>query len=76
MATRTISVRVSDDAARTYESASDDERRKLDALLTIQLTQPHQPGRALEEVMNELSRKAEKRGLTREILDDILRGDG
>lgn len=75
MATRMISVRVSDQAARTYESASDDERRKFDALLTIQLTRAKQPTRSLEEIMSDLSRKADERGLTREILDDILHGE-
>lgn len=73
MATRTISIRVTDEAAQTYESASDEERRKLDALLTIQLARARQPGRCLEEVMSEMSRMAQKRGLTPEILSEILR---
>jgi len=76
MATRTISIRVSDEAARTYESASEEERRKLDALLTIQLAQPRRDGRSLEEVIGEMSRKARERGLTPEILDEILSAEG
>lgn len=76
MATRTLSIRVSDEAARTYESASEEERRKLDALITIQLARARQPGRALEEVMNDMSRKARERGLTPEILDEILNAEG
>ena len=76
MATRTISIRVTDEAARTYESASEGDRRKLDALLSIQLARARQPGRSLEEVISEMSRKAQERGLTPEILDEILDGAG
>lgn len=76
MATRTLSIRVSDEAARTYESASEQERRKLDALLTIQLARVRKGGRSLEDVMSELSRKAQERGLTPEILDEILHAEG
>jgi hypothetical protein len=76
MTTRTISIRVSDEVARAYEAASDDERRKLDALLTIQLARARQPGRPLEEVISEMSRKAQERGLTPEILSEILDGAG
>lgn len=74
MATRTIAVRVSDEAARVYEAASDDERRKLDALVTLQLTRIRRPARSLEEVTRDLGRKAQERGLTPEILDEILHG--
>ena len=76
MATRTISIRVSDEAARTYESASDEERRKLDALLTVQLTRANRTDRSLEDVIADLSRRARERGLTEEILDEILDAEG
>jgi hypothetical protein len=76
MATRTISIRVSDEAARTYESASDEERRKLDALLTIQLTRATRTDRSLEDVIADLSRRARERGLTEEILSEILDAEG
>jgi hypothetical protein len=72
MPTRTISIRVSDEAARTYESASDELRRKLDALLTIQITTATRTTRSLEEVIADLSRRARERGLTEEVLDQIL----
>jgi hypothetical protein len=73
--TRTISIRVSDEVARAYEAASEDDRRKLDALLTIQLARARQPHRPLDAVMSEMSRKAQQRGLTPEVLDEILRGE-
>lgn len=76
MQTRTISIRVSDEAARTYEAATEEERRKLDALLSIQLAQSAHPGRSLEEVMSKMSRRAQERGLPPETLDEILDGEG
>ena len=73
METKTIRVRVSAAAARRYERASEAERRKLDALLDLRLTEAVTPDRSLEEVMSEMSRQARANGLTPEILEDILR---
>lgn len=73
METKTIRVRVSAAAARAYERASEEERRKLDALVDLKLTEATSPRRSLEEVMSEMSRQARERGLTPEILDEILR---
>jgi hypothetical protein len=72
MPRRAISIQVSDTAARAYEAASPEERRKLDALLTLRLTEASRESRSLEQVMDELGRKARERGLTPEILDEIL----
>lgn len=76
MSTRTISLRVSDEAARAYETASEPERRRIEALVTIQLAGSRRPSRSLEEVMGEISRRAQERGLTPEILGEILDGRG
>ena len=74
MATKEISIRVSDQAAEAYRAASPDERRKLDALLSMRLTEAMRTKRSLEEIMSEISRRAQERGLTpgklQEILDD------
>lgn len=75
MATRTISVRVSDRAAQAYEGASPETRRKLDALVSMRLTEATRSARSLEEIMSEISRKAQERGLTREKLDAMLHAD-
>jgi hypothetical protein len=72
MATQTITIRVSPEAARAYESASADQQRKLDALLSIRLSEVVQDTRDLEEIMSEISRNAQERGLTPEILESIL----
>ncbi len=69
-----ITIRVTPDAAATYLSASEEERRKLDALLSLRLTEAAQRNRPLREVIQEISREAQARGLTPEILQEILDG--
>jgi len=68
METTTIRIRVSPTAARAYEQASEEDRRKLDALLDLKLTEATSPRRSLEEVMEAMSREARERGLTPEAL--------
>lgn len=75
METKTINLRVSADAADVYESASAEEKRKLEALISSRLreTDRHRErGQTLEEIMSAMSRNAQERGLTPEKLDDIL----
>ena len=75
METKTISLRVSADVADAYESASAEEKRKLAALLSSRLREAvrhRKRGRSLEEIMDEMSRRAQERGLTREKMDEIL----
>lgn len=72
METKLIQIRVSTEAAQTYETASDAEQRKLNALLSLKLSDAGRAQRPLEVVMNEISRKAQERGLTSEILESIL----
>ena len=72
MATKSITVRVNAEAARIFETASEEEKRKIEALLSLKLSQATREKRTLEEVMSEISYKAQKRGLTPEILDSIL----
>jgi len=75
MPLRAISIQVTDQAARVYEAVSPRERRKLDALLTLRLTEATAGNRSLEDLMDDLGRKARERGLTPELLDEILNGD-
>ena len=75
METKTINLRVSADAAEVYESASAEEKRNLEALVSSRLREAarHQErGQTLEEIMSELGRNAQKRGLAPEKLADIL----
>jgi len=72
MQTKTIAIRVNAEVARIFEAASEEERRKLEALLSLKLSDATRKKRPLEEVMSEMSRNAQSRGLTPEILDSIL----
>jgi hypothetical protein len=72
MQSEEITIRVDDDAARAYRAIPDQDRRKLDALLSLHLHDALRPGNTLQEIMHEISRKAQDRGLTAEILESIL----
>lgn len=72
MKVRTIAVRVDAETADAYESSSESDRRKIDLLLNLKLREVVKKIRPLEEVMEEISRKAQERGLTLEILESIL----
>ncbi|MBP0028875.1 hypothetical protein [Roseofilum sp. Guam] len=72
MQTQPIVIRVNAEVARIFEAASEQERRKFEALLSIKLSDVTRQKRPLEEVMSEISRNAQARGLTPEILDSIL----
>jgi hypothetical protein len=70
--TQTITIRVSPEAARVYNTATAEQQRKLEVLLSLKLTEVARAPRPLEEVMSEISRKAQARGLTPEILEALL----
>ena len=67
-----IRIRVDAEAANAYRAASEEERRKLDLLLSLRLKEATRSGASLEQIMREISRKAQERGLTPEILKSIL----
>ena len=75
METREITIRVDPESARAYEAATPEERRKIDVLLSLRLKQVTGPAEPLQRVMREISEKAQARGLTEEILDELLRDD-
>jgi hypothetical protein len=74
MATEPITVHVDAEAARVFKAASPDERRKLEALLSLQLLEAAKPELSLRELMRRISQRVQERGLTedqlRELLDD------
>jgi len=76
METATISLEVDADSARAFAAASMEEQRKLQLLLSLRLRElMSRPVRPLKEVMDEIGRKAEARGLTPEIVDSLLRDE-
>ncbi|HET6568719.1 MAG TPA: hypothetical protein VFG50_12195 [Rhodothermales bacterium] len=72
MDTRELTIRVTPEAARIYQAASEQQRRKLDLLLSLQLSEAARTGRSLKQLMHEASQEAQTRGLTPEILKEIL----
>ncbi len=67
-----ITLTVDSEVARAYNSASPEEKRKLDLLVSLSLREATSSERSLQEVMLEISEKARSRGLTPEILQSIL----
>ena len=70
-----ITVTVDSEIAEKYRSASKSERLKLDWLVNLRLRELMAKRKSLEELeesMREMSRKAQERGLTPEILQSIL----
>ena len=74
MTLQEITVRVTPDAAATYLSASAEDRHKLDALLSLRLSEAAERNRSLQDVIREASQEAQAKGLTPEILQEILNG--
>jgi hypothetical protein len=75
MATEDIVLRVSPEAAEAYRKATPQERLKLEALVSLQLLGQLRPRRSLDEVMADMSQQAQQRGLTPEVLEELLRDD-
>ena len=67
-----ITIRVDPQAASVYRSASDDERQRLDMLLSLRLSEATSGGQPLQQLMQDISRRAQKRGLTPEALKSML----
>jgi hypothetical protein len=73
MATEPITLEVDEAAARVFKSASPEERRTLEALVSLQLLEASTPRQSLRELMDIISQRAQERGLTEEILQEILK---
>jgi hypothetical protein len=73
MSTEAITLEIDSEAAQAFKSVSIEEREKLQVLLGIWLKEYAKADTAsLKETMDEISQKAESRGLTPEALDSIL----
>lgn len=75
MKTKAITIHVAADAAELFETVPEEQQRKLEALLSLKLSEIAGRNRPLEQVMSEISRHAAARGLTPEALDSILNDD-
>ena len=59
-----ITVSVDSDVAAIYCAASESERSKLDLLVDLRLRQVATQGQSLRDIMDEISRNVQQRGLT------------
>ena len=67
-----ITINVSPEAAQAFKTALPEERRKLEALLSLRLLEATRTTDSLKNVMRDISHKAQQRSLTPEILQSIL----
>jgi len=72
MTTVPITIQVDPQAARAFNSVPLEEKRKLEALVSLRLLEATRTPDSLKQVMREISRAAQARGLTPEILKAIL----
>jgi hypothetical protein len=73
METQTITLQVDADLAQAYQAASAQDRSKLQFLLSLWLRELFVRTTSLKGLMDELSDKAQRRGLTSEKLEEMLR---
>jgi len=73
MTVKTITLQVDTDLAQAYQSAPVKDQTKLHLLLNLWLRELFVRSTPLSTLMDELSDKAEARGLTAEKLEDMLR---
>ena len=75
MAKSTITIPLDSQTAQAYDSAGPEQKRKIQALLSLWLRELAAGDSAsLEQVLEEIGRKAQARELTPEMLDSILKG--
>ena len=73
MTTTTIALQVDADLVQAYQTAPARDQSKLRLLLNLWLRELFVRSTSLTALMDELSDKAEARGLTAEKLDEMLR---
>ena len=72
METDRITIQVDAEVAQAYRAASGEERRKIDSLLNLKLRRATRSQVSLKTYMDEISRRAQERGLAPEILESLL----
>ena len=72
MNSQEITIHVTAEAAGLYQSASEQEKRKLDLLLSLKLSECSRSTRPLQEIMKDAAKEASRSGLTPEMLSELL----
>lgn len=69
-----VNIPLDNETAKIYEKAAPTDKKKMQILLSLWLREFEKPSISLDELMDDVSRKAQERGLTPEILESILNG--
>jgi hypothetical protein len=75
MATATLTIQVSEEAARAFAQVSPEDQQKIQLLLDLRLrdlTISPAPRKSLQTVMDEIGKNAAARGLTPAALESLL----
>jgi hypothetical protein len=75
MATTSLTIQVSEEAARAFTQVSPEDQRKIQLLLDLRLrdlTISPLPRKSLQDVMDEIGKNAAARGLTPNDLESLL----
>jgi hypothetical protein len=78
MATATLTIQVSEEAARAFAQVSPEDQRKIQLLLDLRLrdlTMSPLGRESLQALMDEIGSSAAARGLTPAALESLLRDD-
>ncbi|MBS1250258.1 MAG: hypothetical protein MAG431_01850 [Chloroflexi bacterium] len=70
--TATVNIQLDAEAARIYQRASSEEKQKMQVLLSLWLREFGKPTKSLHSLMDEISDKAQLRGMTPEVLGYLL----
>lgn len=74
MATDTITIKVDPEAAKAYKGASAADQKKMRALLSLRLRDVANAEPAtLNQIMDDIGKKAQARGLTPAVLQELLK---
>jgi hypothetical protein len=75
MTNPSITIPLDPQTARAYDSAGPEQKRKIQALLSLWLRELAAGGYpSLQQVLDDAGRKAKDRGLRPETLDSLLKG--
>ena len=70
--TEEIKIQVDQETAKAYKDSPAEEQRAISILLKLWLKGAKPSSESLKRAMDEISERAKNRGLTAEILEDIL----
>lgn len=67
-----VNIPLDNETAKIYEKAPLADKKKMQILMSLWLREFENPSISLDELMDDISNKAQLRGLTPEILESIL----